>query len=338
MKKIIRKKQLLIKIIFVDGLPECGKTMLLPIISSLQKVELVSYLFEIKFIARTYGLKKISKDAFISLVRMLTDQKLYQTMMGRDTNFRFDDLSSAFQNTNTDKYINRLFQPGNEAIPKKIKKEKPILNIATHDLLRFSEILFQSLAKKLVFIEVVRHPLYMLIQQTLNIENLSSNPRDIDICYKYRDKIYPYYAQGWEKKFDKFNSAEKAIYYMYNTSKINKKIRENNVTNKRFITIPFENFVLNPKIYLNKILKTTQTKYSKYTKKILLENKIPRKKIADSIPLNIYKRCGWKPPKKGLSEREELNLRRNFAVKNRVSEEIMHILDKICNEYEKNIG
>ena len=35
--------------------------------------------------------------------------------------------------------------------------------------------------------------------------------------------------------------------------------------------------------------------------------KVPRIKIADGIPLKIYKRCGWVPSNKKLNEREELN-------------------------------
>ena len=336
MKKIFRKKQLLNKIIFVDGLPGCGKTMLLPILSSFKRVELVSYLFEVEFISRVYGFKKISKDALISLIRMFTDQKLYQTMMGRDTNFRFDDISSAFQNMDTNKYIQRLFQPGNETVPKKINKEKPILNIATHDVLKYSDIYFEALGTKLIFIEVVRHPLYMLIQQTLNMQNLVNNSRDIDVYYQYKNKTYPHYAKGWEEKFDKFNSAEKAIYYMHITSIKNYKIRKKNKSKKNFMTIPFERFVINPELYLNKILKVSQTKYSVHSKKILLESNIPRKKVADGVPLHIYKRCGWIAPIEGLTERDELDIRRNFAIKNLVSPKLMNILDKMSNKYEKN--
>ena len=48
--KVTRKKQLAEKIVIVDGQPGCGKTMLSPIIASMERVELLSYAFEVEFI------------------------------------------------------------------------------------------------------------------------------------------------------------------------------------------------------------------------------------------------------------------------------------------------
>ncbi len=74
---------------------------------------------------------------------------------------------------------------------------------------------------------------------------------------------------------------------------------------------------------------------SKNTKNLLIEQNVPRKKISDGIPLNIYKRCGWKPPNKKFTERDELNLRRSFAFKSRARKKYIDILDKMSNHYEK---
>ena len=92
-RKIIREKFLADNIVIVDGFPGCGKTLFGPIISSYDRVEIMQYMFEIEFICRLSHLGKISTDATISMIRMLSDQKLYQCMMGRDTNFRYRDLS-----------------------------------------------------------------------------------------------------------------------------------------------------------------------------------------------------------------------------------------------------
>ena len=103
--KVVRQKQLTEKIVIVDGQPGCGKTMLSPIIATMERTELLSYAFEIEFICRLFHLNKIDNDAAIAMVRVLTDHKLYQTMMGRDTNFRYSDLSSVFQDSNPWRYF-----------------------------------------------------------------------------------------------------------------------------------------------------------------------------------------------------------------------------------------
>ena len=337
MPKISRKENLYKKIIIVDGQSGCGKSMLSSIISSFKRVELVTYIFEIEFITRLSKFKKITDDVAVSMIKMFADQKIYNTMMGRDTNFRFDDVSSIFSYHNPSKYIDRIFEKGDETIPAKINKNNPILNFATHDLISNAEILFKSLKNNLVFIEMVRHPLYMLIQQTLNMERLTNDPRDIQIYFSHRGKELPYFTLGWEDTFIKSNSVDKAIYYMHYSSIQNTKTRNKISKNKKnkFISLSFEQFVLKPEKYIDTILKLINTDFSKNTKKILREQRVPRKKISDGMPLAIYKRCGWTPPNLSFNEIEELNVRRNFAIKNNVSNKCLKILDKLSAEYEK---
>ena len=51
-------------------------------------------------------------------------------------------------------------------------------------------------------------------------------------------------------------------------------------------------------------------------------------------PLTIYKRCGWEAPDHSLSEKEELDKRRQFAVDQGASDHALKVLDNICKEYE----
>ena len=84
----------------------------------------------------------------------------------------------------------------------------------------------------------------------------------------------------------------------------------------------------------NLLEKTIGTFMTNKTLKVMKKQKVPRKKISDGIPLNIYKRCGWEPPDKSLTEKEELNKRRQFAIHNNVGEKALEILDKISSQYE----
>ena len=52
------------------------------------------------------------------------------------------------------------------------------------------------------------------------------------------------------------------------------------------------------------------------------------------MPLKVYERCGWKAPVKGLSEKQELILRRDFVMNNSVSKKYINLLDKMSEEYE----
>ena len=106
----------------------------------------------------------------------------------------------------------------------------------------------------------------------------------------------------------------------------------------QILTIPFEKFVLNPWPYLKQVEKLLGTKVTKLTRKMLRKQNVPRNKVSDGISLNVYKRLGWEPPAKGLSERDELNMRRQFAVEEGASNHEMEILDKISDDYENTYG
>ena len=331
--KVIRQKQLTEKIVIVDGQPGCGKTLLSPIITTFQRVELLSFAFEVEFICRLFHLNKIDSDAAIAMVRMLVDHKLYQTMMGRDTNFRYRDSSSVFNDSNPWRYFKRIFQEGEMIIPARIKNERPILNITTHDLLSRSEPILFGLGDVALLVEVVRHPLYMVKQQQLNMERLVDNARDIQINIEYEGRQLPYFAQGWEEQFIKANTMEQAVYCIEKTTiATNEKRKIWKEENKHSIlTIPFEKFVIDPWPYLKEIEEKLETKFGSRTNKMMRKHKVPRKVIADGPPFEIYKRCGWEPSMGG-SEENELTKRRDM-VANNSSSEALEVMDRLSQEY-----
>ena len=60
--EIVRKGHLAEKIVIVDGLAGCGKTLISPIISAMDRVELLNYAFEIEYICRLFYLNKIQNS------------------------------------------------------------------------------------------------------------------------------------------------------------------------------------------------------------------------------------------------------------------------------------
>ena len=106
--KLIRNRHLAPKIIVIDGLPGCGKTMLSPIISALDRVEVMTFSYELEYILTLSYLGKITDDAANTMIRISTDLKLYNLMMSRETNFRPSDLSSIFKHKSPIRYIKRL--------------------------------------------------------------------------------------------------------------------------------------------------------------------------------------------------------------------------------------
>ena len=334
--KTVRTPYLAEKIVFIDGLEGCGKTLFSTLVSSFDRVEKLTYSYEIEFFCTLHYLNKIDADAVITMVRMLTDLETYDTMMSREVNFRPSDLSSIFKYPYPYRYIKRLFIQGDYAVPERIKKEKPIIPLTVHNLLMNAQPIFEALKGRLVFIEIVRHPLYMIIQQTLNNDKLIHTARHYSVYYEYDNREMPWYTAGWEELFNNANPIEKSI---YSIQKIGDRMRESRnklskMYNDKIITIPFEKFVIDPMPYMKDIAEALESKITKQTLRTMRKQKVPRTKISDGIPLEVYKRCGWVPPRSGLSEKEELQVRREYASQT-ASAEAMAVLDRLCTEYEE---
>lgn len=335
--KLIRKGELAKKILITDGLPGCGKTMLSPILSSLERVEMYYFAFEIEFILKMHFHKKIKKDAAISLVRMLTDYKLYNSMMSREINFRDLDLSSVSRHHNYKNYIKRLKSKGDKLVPQRIRQEKPILHLTTHDVLNYSELLTEALKSRLIYVELTRHPVDMINQQRLNMINHFNNPRSIQVEFDYMNKPIPYWAATWKETFIKNNNINRAILNvrkMYNSNfnnrrKIKKKLKKN------FITIPFEKFVLKPDKYIKVVSKALNTKMTKFTKSELIKQNIPRKLFFNTPQTKLYKTAGGSFSK--ISSRDK-DIKRKIILfqKKGASKSNIKILLDLSKHYESN--
>ena len=106
--KVSREKTMLNKAIIVDGIPGCGKTLVSSIISSFEKVELYKFCYEIEYYCLLHYFNQIDLNTSSKMIRLKFDQLIYDVMMGREVNFRFNDQSSVFQTANKMRYFKRI--------------------------------------------------------------------------------------------------------------------------------------------------------------------------------------------------------------------------------------
>ena len=57
------------KVVIVDGQPGCGKTMLSPIIGTLDRVELMTYAYPLEYICALHAIGKMTDDAAMTTAR-----------------------------------------------------------------------------------------------------------------------------------------------------------------------------------------------------------------------------------------------------------------------------
>lgn len=334
--KVVRPPHMAEQVVFVDGLPGCGKTMLSPIVGALARVELMQYAYPLEYATALHYLGNLAPDGAVALVRMLTDLQLYNVMMSRETNFRWSDLSSVRMHPEPWKYLRRLFQTGDAAAATRIERERPILHLVTHLLFIHTPLLLEALGGRGKMIEVVRHPLYMIKQQLLYMDRFASDPRDFSIWIDAGSGTVPWFALGWEEKFQNANAMDRAIYMVDEMGHRHQAMLAGLTAAERaqVLMIPFERFVIDPWPYMEQLATLLGTQVTDVTRREMKKQKVPRTMYADGIGRPIYAEYGWQPPSKGSDEAREFAVRRAFAAET-ATPEAMVVLDRLSAEYER---
>ena len=96
--KVIRPFHIAENIVFLDGLTGTGKTMMAPLLTSLARVELARFDHIHEYLSALDANQKIESDAVSVLMNMYADLALYNSMIARESNFRWNDLSGVFSN------------------------------------------------------------------------------------------------------------------------------------------------------------------------------------------------------------------------------------------------
>jgi hypothetical protein len=307
--------------------------MLSSIISSLSKIELLKYSYEIENYCQLNDFQLINRNTATQLIKNQLNYLLYNNMMGREMNFRFTDISSVFNQPNKLKNFKRLFTKGDQAIPNKIINENPILHLATHGLTGISQPLFDAMPDGMLFINMKRHPLFLLRQNIWNMSNLINNQRSFWLYYEKHERSNPFFYFNNEKLFHEANEKEKAIYFInwyINKQKTNQGIKNH----ASYYELTFESFVKDPYDHIKEICNRLDTEITKLTPKMLKRENIPRKILTDSRVRDIYKRVGWVKSKSDNIESEFDEIRK-WAYEG-ISVDAKKILDLICHEYEES--
>ncbi|MSR76819.1 MAG: hypothetical protein EXS63_01115 [Candidatus Omnitrophica bacterium] len=248
---LIRPLQLAEDIVVIDGFSGSGKSLLAPLISSLDRCEawIANYNYDYLCMADHYGF--MNRSVAATFLKTYADMDLYHLMIGRHINLRASDLSSIQANLQEEKYRLRLEdKTEGEAIVDKIKLEKPILVLMTHYLFGISELMFDTFHHRLKLMVVpIRHPFWLVENWTKGNWNkrLGNDPREFQQVLLVKDKIIPWFALEIADDYLAANPFEQAILVTHHLLHQAKEFytQRPSFQNKVMI-IPFERFVVTP--------------------------------------------------------------------------------------------
>jgi len=252
----------------ITGMTRSGKSYLAPMVCSFKGTErlFMDNVFEqFPFLHSIGGL---SDESAVYLLRYSFDTMTYDSMIGRNTNFRFNDLSSVWKTDDPEKYFMRLNAPDKDGVHEKIEKENPRFVFMLHNSLMHADILFKAFPS-LKMLQMVRHPADLAHSWYLKGygRDFWENPRVANLTIKWKENILPYYVVGWEKEYLSFSEMDRVIHLITRLIK-----RENggfqslsSKHKKQVLIIPFEGLVADPKQHLGKICNFLDMKETIYT-------------------------------------------------------------------------
>jgi len=320
-RTMIRPQCLAENIVILDGFSNSGKSLLAPVISSLERCELwrINPLYDKLCFMDAF--KKIERDASSTLVKLFADVDLYNLIIGRDVNFRVNDDTGVHKNLQEDRYKKRLVSAGGDYGTKAIEGKNPILILMTHFIFELSDLLFDSYKERMkIYIIMVRHPLHLMMSwfSLKWHERMGIDKREFQLCYERNGTVFPWFAHSWEKKYPSLNPLEKAIMMIYSLNEGMAK-RYNELAERdrdKVLFVPFEKLLTHPYQYFDRIMEKLNTKKSSMTDRVLEEVKLPREGENDYIEKLLH----------------------DFQIlmkKESVSEESKEIVKKLCSKYEE---
>lgn len=297
-RTLVRPQKLAESVVIIDGVSGSGKTLVAPLLSTMTRGELwiFDHLFEYLCVINRF--KGIRRDAAKMLLDLYADIDLYNLMIGRNTNFRSSDASSASLNLLEERYQKRLSVPEGEAIVKQIQKTRPILYGMTHYTFGVSGLLYESWQERLKAVIVpVRHPMWLVEiwfrgsyhQQIKRFygggwhDRIGQDPREFQLCMELNGKTYPWYTAGWENEYARLNPLEKAIAVIEHfTREFEKQYRRLRPADRaKTFRVPFEKFVTAPWTDLKKITDLLGIKKTPLTGRMMRKQDLPRTLPAD---------------------------------------------------------
>jgi hypothetical protein len=276
--------------------------------------------------------KKVSLDAGIELLQLNLDQNIYDSAISREFNFRPKDLSSIFKSQKKLEYIKRLFlSDGKMAEQRIIAKSEKIL-LVVHQLFDVSLTLDLLPEKNIIRILCVRHPYYLFNHWVSAVDMFGKTPRDFSVTTKGKLEV-PWFLEKNPKMFLDSTAENKSAHLIAELTFRQFKFIKNN---PKVTVINFEEFVLSPIDYINKISYVIGESPGRI-KSILRSEKIPRIHINDSKNEKIYKRYNSDLLKITDEHQVDYIRLRNF-IKKSVSSENFAALEASALAYEAIFG
>jgi len=310
---ISRRNRLDGTVVIVDGIGRTGKGMICTILSSFRRVEIERLEHAIEWVSILHKLGQMKHEAAVWALQMEADNFLINSMIGRNTNFRYADQSSAWRAPAALRYFRRIFIRDKESVIETINKTRPIFQSQTHNQLSNFKLYYDAFGDRLRFIELIRHPVDVIdawMRRGFG-KRFGVDPLQLTMCINDQGVDIPYLALGWKDTYLTATPMERVVKMIESWWRSSMSAYDSlaDKMKEQILFIPFEDFVQHTYPYLDSIGIFIGSDITRYTNRILRRENCPRTVL--------------------LSERDK----KMDILKGNLSEEYMSIVHQLAEEY-----
>ncbi len=271
------KESFLKNLILVTGTHTSGKSMVSPIVASFKGVEILRKIYTLDQLAILTNFNKIKKDTSIFLAKNILDFSYYEQLIGRNLNFRYEDETGIYQSKDPRLYEKRIFKPRGPDVLKQHEKKNTHMLLDTHDGLWFHDFWYSIDIKNLKIISIFRNPVDM-VNSWINLDLGLAEKQILNQIplVKSKKNLKPFYYYKFinDLKSNKYDVVVDMVGECFlNDLKSYEKIKYK----KNILRFEFNNFAQNTNKVIKEISSFLKLDASKFTKKIMIKERLPRK-------------------------------------------------------------
>lgn len=236
--------------VFLSGMKSSGKSLLYCLMMPMEKFEGSCKDFLINHILQLNYFGDIPNSAASIQLKSIFDFKLYNASIGRETNFRVDDETSAWAAADPKKEFLKLFNPRGLNVAEKMYIENRRILIDSHNVILHHDFLTKSFDQYTI-VNINRSPasiLHSWIRDEFYSEKTLENKLSQHLCFLYDGKPVPLYLRGnGEKEFLLGDNIDRCTQVFFKLNEMEKVQRKNIKFKKNIIDISFEKILVDPK-------------------------------------------------------------------------------------------
>ncbi|HEB80131.1 MAG TPA: hypothetical protein ENI79_06640 [Rhodospirillales bacterium] len=277
---LYRPRALTQRIVYVDGISRAGKSLISPVLGSLEGIEISRWENIFEYVGALHAMGKIDRFAAISLIRQQADEFLYNGYIGRNINFRRGDASSVLRNPGVLKHFTRLFRSYGDDAVSEILDKKPIFQNVTHEQMPFIDLHFDAWPTELRVLEIRRNPVDLIHSWWRRGWGIrfGVDPMDFTLCLRSGDKSVPYYARNWTREFLDMSPMDRIVRLIHELTFDGRKAYGALCTERkdRVFVLRFDDFITAPRDLLADISTFIDAPMTRQTTKAVKASRCPR--------------------------------------------------------------